>query len=52
MAVESGDSYSIGIAFTCHGVSCYGRELLEEAEEYLLKGVGFFKGRKKSCGIL
>ena len=41
MAEESGDSYSKGIAYTCHGASCYGRGLFEEAEKYLLRGVGF-----------
>jgi hypothetical protein len=33
--------------FTCHGVSCYGRGLFEEAEEYLLKGVCFLKRVKE-----
>ena len=34
---ESGDSFSKGSAYICHGVSCYGVGLFEEAEEYLLR---------------
>jgi predicted ATPase len=41
IAEESGDDYSKGIAYNCHGVSCYGRGLFEEAEKHLLKGIGF-----------
>jgi tetratricopeptide (TPR) repeat protein len=41
IAEESKDSYSKGIAYTCHGASCYGRGLFVEAEEYLLRGIGF-----------
>lgn len=41
IAEESGDDYSKGIAYNCHGVSCYGRGLFEKAEKHLLKGIGF-----------
>ena len=41
IAEESKDDYSKGIAYNCHGVSCYGRGLFEEAEKHLLKGIGF-----------
>jgi class 3 adenylate cyclase/tetratricopeptide (TPR) repeat protein len=41
IAEESGDIYSKGIAYVCHGTSCYGSGLLEEAEKYLLKGTEF-----------
>ena len=41
IAEESGDGYSKGVAYTCHGTSCYGRGLFEEAEKHLLKGVYF-----------
>jgi tetratricopeptide (TPR) repeat protein len=39
IAEESGDIYSKGTANACHGISCYGKGSLEEAEEYLLKGI-------------
>ena len=29
------------MAYVIHGVSCYGKGLLEEAEKYLLKGLEF-----------
>jgi tetratricopeptide (TPR) repeat protein len=38
---ESGDSFSRGIAYGSHGVSCYGKGLLEEAEKNLIKGVEY-----------
>jgi tetratricopeptide (TPR) repeat protein len=38
---ESGDIYSKAIAYTGHGVSCYGKGLLKEAEKHLSKGVEF-----------
>jgi tetratricopeptide (TPR) repeat protein len=41
IAEESKDDYSKGIAYNCHGVSCYGRGLFKEAEKHLLKGIGF-----------
>jgi tetratricopeptide (TPR) repeat protein len=41
IAEESGDSFSKGLAYTCHGASSYGKGLFEEAEEYLLRAVGF-----------
>jgi predicted ATPase/class 3 adenylate cyclase len=39
IAEESGDIYSKAVAYTLHGVSCYGKGLLKDAEEYLLKGL-------------
>jgi class 3 adenylate cyclase/tetratricopeptide (TPR) repeat protein len=41
IAEESGDIYSKPHAYVTHGVSCYARRLLEEAEKYLLKGLEF-----------
>jgi tetratricopeptide (TPR) repeat protein len=41
IAEESGDIYSKAIVYTCHGSSCYGKGLLEEAEKHLLKGIEF-----------
>jgi tetratricopeptide (TPR) repeat protein len=41
VAEESGDIYSKPHAYVTHGVSCYARRLLEEAEKYLLKGLEF-----------
>ena len=41
IADESGDIYSKALAYTSHGISCYGRGLLGKAEEYLLKGIEF-----------
>ncbi len=41
IAEESGDIYSKSMAYICHGTSCYGKGLLEDAEKYLVKGVGF-----------
>ncbi len=41
IAEESGDGYSKGVAYACHGVSCFGRGLFEEAEKYFLKGIAF-----------
>ena len=43
IAEESGDIYSKGLAYTCHGISCYGKRLLGEAEIHLLKGIEFFE---------
>ncbi len=41
IAEESGDIYSKAVAYACHGTSCYYRGLLEEAEQYLIKGSKF-----------
>jgi tetratricopeptide (TPR) repeat protein len=41
IAEESGDSFSKGIAYGSHGVSCYGKGLLGEAEKNLIKGVEY-----------
>jgi tetratricopeptide (TPR) repeat protein len=41
IAEESGDIYSKAHAYICHGNSCYGKRLLEDAEKYLVKGLGF-----------
>jgi tetratricopeptide (TPR) repeat protein len=41
VAEESGDIYSKAGAYTCHGVSCYGRGLMREASEQLSKGAEF-----------
>jgi len=43
IAEESGDIYPKGLAYTSHGVSCFGKGLLEEAEKHLLKGVEFLE---------
>ncbi|MGD8521667.1 MAG: AAA family ATPase, partial [Desulfobacterales bacterium] len=41
MAQESGDIYIKGIACSSHGISCYGRGLLDEAEHTLLQALSF-----------
>jgi len=41
IAEESGDIVSRGYGYTGHGYSCYCRGLLEEAEDYLSKGINF-----------
>ena len=41
IAEESGVIYPKPMAYVSHGVSCYGKGLLEEAEKYLLKGLEF-----------
>ena len=38
---ESGDIYSNAIASVGHGIACYGKGLMEEAEKHLLKGIEF-----------
>jgi len=43
IAEESGDIYSKGLAYTVHGVSCFGKGLLEEAEKHLLKAIEFLE---------
>jgi len=40
-AEESGDIMSKGYVYSSHGIFCYARGLLEEAERYLLKGIEF-----------
>jgi tetratricopeptide (TPR) repeat protein len=39
LAEESGDIYSKPFAFVAHALSCYGKRLLKEVEEYALKGL-------------
>lgn len=39
MAEESGDIWSKGMAYTSHGLSCFGKGMLEETEKNLLKGL-------------
>jgi tetratricopeptide (TPR) repeat protein len=41
IAEESGDIYSKALGYTSHGISCYGKGLLEEAQKHLLKGAEF-----------
>ena len=41
LAEESGDIYSKAFAYVFHGLSCHHKGFLEEAEEHLLKGIGF-----------
>ena len=41
IAEESGDIYPKAMAYVSHGVSCYAKGVIEEAEEYLLKGYEF-----------
>jgi class 3 adenylate cyclase/tetratricopeptide (TPR) repeat protein len=41
IAEESGDIYSKALAYTSHGISCYRKRLLEEAQKHLLKGAEF-----------
>jgi tetratricopeptide (TPR) repeat protein len=43
IAEESGDIYPRAVAYASHGVSCYGKGLLEDAERHLLKGSEFFE---------
>jgi class 3 adenylate cyclase/tetratricopeptide (TPR) repeat protein len=40
-AEESGDILSKVMAYISHGISCYGKGFLEEAEKHLLKGLEF-----------
>jgi tetratricopeptide (TPR) repeat protein len=39
LAEESGDILSKGNALSCHGISCYNKRLLAEAEKYFLEGI-------------
>jgi class 3 adenylate cyclase/tetratricopeptide (TPR) repeat protein len=39
IAEESGDIYSKAMAYVSHGISCYYKGLLEEAEQYLTLGI-------------
>jgi tetratricopeptide (TPR) repeat protein len=41
IAEESGDIYSKANSYVCHGVSYFGKGLLEEAKKHLLKGLEF-----------
>jgi tetratricopeptide (TPR) repeat protein len=41
IAEESRDIYSKALAYTSHGISCYGKRLFEEAQKHLLKGAEF-----------
>ena len=41
IAEEVGDIYSKAMAYTCHGISYYGKGRLIEATKYLLKGADF-----------
>jgi len=40
-AEQTGDRFSKLVAYSCHGFSCYGKGFLEEATNYLLKGIDF-----------
>jgi tetratricopeptide (TPR) repeat protein len=40
-AEESGDIWSKGLAYSSHGISCYYRGNLDEAQGYLAKGIDF-----------
>ena len=40
-AEESGDSLSKGISYVSHGISCFDKGLLDEAEKHFLKGLNF-----------
>jgi tetratricopeptide (TPR) repeat protein len=42
-AEESGDILSKVMAYTSHGMSCYGKGFLEEAEKHLLRGLEFYE---------
>ena len=37
LAEESGDILSKAFALTCHGISCYNKRLLTDAEKYLFR---------------
>ena len=39
IAEKSGDIQSMAVAHSAHGISCYGKRLLEEAIRHLVKGV-------------
>ena len=41
IAEESRDIYSEGMSYVSHGISCFGKRMLEEAEKHLLKGLEF-----------
>jgi len=41
IAEESGDIYIKGMAYSCYGTACYYRGLFDEAEDHLLRGIGF-----------
>ena len=41
LAEESGDTFSKAEAYTSHGICCYGRGYMNEAERYLMDGIAF-----------
>jgi len=41
IAEESSDTWSVGISYMCHGASCYGKGLLEEAIKFLTKASNY-----------
>jgi predicted ATPase len=41
IAEESGDTWTMGISYMCHGVSCYGKGFLEEATKNLAKAINY-----------
>ena len=41
IAEESGDIYSKTFAYSCHGISCFGRGSVQEALDFLLQGRDF-----------
>ena len=43
IAEESGDAYSKAVAYTIHGVFCSAKGSVDEAIEYILRGVDFYK---------
>ena len=47
IADEFGDIYPKANAYICHGISCYGKGRLKEAQDYLLKGI-YLKEKMKS----
>jgi class 3 adenylate cyclase/tetratricopeptide (TPR) repeat protein len=40
-AEESGDIYSKAVAYTVHGISCYGKGFFQDATTHLLRGADF-----------
>jgi class 3 adenylate cyclase/tetratricopeptide (TPR) repeat protein len=46
VAEESGDIFSKGMAYNSHGVSCYGKGLLEQAIEHFLTAIKIFDRTK------
>ena len=58
IAEEIGDIHSKAYAYTCHGVSCYYKGFLREAEEYFVKSFNFSErindpgGASHGCFVL